>query len=64
MKETKYVVLHNRGYGLTSYEFETQQDAVDKMAELVRCGEPIASMKLLQEVPTTTKVESVSISVG
>ncbi|MCU5668669.1 hypothetical protein OCB72_28935 [Bacillus cereus] len=64
MQEQKYVVLHNRGYGLNAYECETQQEAIDKMAELVRCGEPISSVKLLQEIPTKTKVKAVSIEVG
>lgn len=64
MSEQKYVVLHNRGYGLTAYEFEEQDGAINKMVELVRCGEPINSMKLLQEIPRKTQVEAVSIRVG
>lgn len=32
------------------------------MVELVRCGETIASVKFLKEIPTTTKVDSVPIS--
>ncbi|SCB98603.1 hypothetical protein [Bacillus wiedmannii] len=61
MKETKYFVLHNRGYGLNAYECESKPEATRTIKRLIENGEPASSIVLTRQVPLKTKIHSVTV---
>ncbi|MCU4757431.1 hypothetical protein OCA26_15010 [Bacillus cereus] len=63
MKENKYFVLHNRGYGLNAYECETKFEATRTIKKLVESGEPASSIVLTQQVSLKTKIQSVIVEI-
>lgn len=63
MKETKYFVLHNRGYGLNAYECETKLEASRTIKRLIESGEPASSIILTQQVALKTKIQSVIVEI-
>ncbi|AGE75840.1 hypothetical protein P9W99_18470 [Bacillus cereus] len=63
MKETKYFVLHNRGYGLNAYECESKIEASRMIKGLIEDGEPASSIILTQQVALKTKIQSVIVEI-
>lgn len=63
MKETKYFVLHNRGYGLNAYECESKTEATSTIKRLIEDGEPTSSIILTQQVSLKTKIHSVTVEI-
>ncbi|MED1508983.1 hypothetical protein [Bacillus proteolyticus] len=63
MKETKYFVLHNRGYGLNAYECESKAEATRKIKRLIEDGEATSSIILTQQVPLKTQIHYVTVEI-
>ncbi|CDN36888.1 hypothetical protein [Bacillus thuringiensis] len=63
MRETKYFVLHNRGYGLNAYECESKAEATRKIKRLIEDGEPATSIILTQQVPLKTQIHYVTVEI-
>ncbi|MGH0950543.1 hypothetical protein [Bacillus mycoides] len=63
MKETKYFVLHNRGYGLNAYEYGSKFEASRTIKRLIEDGEPASSIILTQQVALKTKIQSVIVEI-
>ncbi|MBJ8093130.1 hypothetical protein [Bacillus cereus] len=63
MKETKYFVLHNRGYGLNAYECESKTEAIRKIKRLIEDGEPTSSIILTQQVTLKTQIHHVTVEI-
>ncbi|MGH0487440.1 hypothetical protein ACQVPJ_24010 [Bacillus mycoides] len=63
MKENKYFVLHNRGYGLNAYECESKSVASQKIKKLIEDGEPASSIILTQQVPLKTHIRCVTVEI-
>ncbi|EJS58166.1 MULTISPECIES: hypothetical protein [Bacillus] len=63
MKETKYFVLHNRGYGLNAYECESKAEAARKIKRLIEDGEPTSTIILTQQVSLKTQIHHVTVEI-
>lgn len=63
MKETKYFVLHDRGYGLNAYECESKFEATCTIKSLIEDGKPASSIILTQQVSLKTKIHSVIVEI-
>lgn len=63
MKETKYFVFHDRGYGLNAYECESKFEATRTIKSLIEDGEPASSIILTQQVSLKTKIHSVTVEI-
>ncbi|PEZ81276.1 hypothetical protein CN374_30180 [Bacillus cereus] len=63
MRETKYFVLHNRGYGLNAYECESKAEATRKIKKLIEDGEPAASIVLTQQIPLKAQIHYVTVEI-
>ncbi|PGB95016.1 hypothetical protein [Bacillus toyonensis] len=63
MKETKYFVLHDRGHGSNVYECNSKTEGIQMVKRLIEAGEPISSIKLMQDIPIKTQIRCVTVEI-